>query len=228
MLVIFSETVSRQPERHAPVSAERAPPVLAWMDDLKVLSVVASEPPGSKPLIAYAKPFVSGEIKRHLRDDRWPVHVHRPAKELALEVRAVTGRLAQELGRTPAEPDLARHLGVSAASLRQARLADVALRPSTLDEPQSESGLSMADILGSEDPRIDQMLSMRAIATHWGELPHREQKILILRFRSGMTQAQIGKQLGISQMHVSRLLAHALGYLRSRLAGPPGPADRRG
>ena len=281
MSVTFSETVSRQPKRHAPVPAKRATSVLAGMDDLKVLGVVASEPRGSerreaarevlvvryrrlvwscarqyrtgpepaddllqagyvglikainnfdpafgRPLIAYAKPFVSGEIKRHLRDERWPVHVQRPAKDLALEVRAVTGHLTQELGRTPAEPDLARHLGVSTASLRQAQLADVAFRPASLDKPQSEAGaLSMADSLGSEDPRIDHMLNMQAIATHWGELPRREQEILILRFRSGMTQTQIGKQLGISQMHVCRLLAHALGHLRSRLTGPAGPAD---
>ncbi len=71
------------------------------------------------------------------------------------------------------------------------------------------------------------MLGMRAIATHWGELPHREQEILILRFRGGLTQTQIGKQLGMSQMHVCRLLAHALGYLRSCLTGPAGAADGR-
>ena len=186
------------------------------------------DPAFGRPLAAYAQACVSGEIKRHLRNGRWQLHVQRSAKELALEVRAVTGRLAQELGRTPAEPDLARHLGVSAASLRQARLADLALRPASLDRPLSESGaLSLADSLGSEDPRIDHMLGMRAIATHWGELPDREQEILILRFRGGMTQTQIGKQLGISQMHVCRLLAHALGHLRSRLAGPAGPVDGR-
>jgi len=65
------------------------------------------------------------------------------------------------------------------------------------------------------------MLGMRAVATHWGELPLREQQILRMRFHGGMTQAEIGQQLGISQMHVSRLLAHALGYLRPRLLGLP-------
>ena len=81
--------------------------------------------------------------------------------------------------------------------------------------PLPESGAaSLAGRLGGEDPRIDHMLSMRALATHWGELPRREHQILLLRFRIGMTQAQIGQQLGISQMHVCRLLAHALGYLR--------------
>ncbi|HEX2318246.1 MAG TPA: sigma-70 family RNA polymerase sigma factor [Streptosporangiaceae bacterium] len=72
------------------------------------------------------------------------------------------------------------------------------------------------------------MLSMLALATHWGELPPREQQILVLRFRDGMTQAQIGQQLGISQMHVCRLLAHALGYLRPLLLGPGDCADGAG
>jgi RNA polymerase sigma-B factor len=72
---------------------------------------------------------------------------------------------------------------------------------------------TLADYLGEEDPRMEHMLSMQAVATHWGELPAREQKILLMHFRGGMTQAEIGRQLRIPQAHVSRLLAHALGYL---------------
>ena len=187
------------------------------------------DPAFGRPLAAYAQPCISGEIKRHFRDRRWQLHVKRPAKDLALEIRAVTGQLTQELGRTPAEPDLARHLGVSTAHLREAQLAELAFRPCSLDAPLSESGAaSLADRLGGEDPRIEHMLSMQALATHWGELPPREQQILVLRFRDGMTQAQIGQQLGISQMHVGRLLAHALGYLRPRLLGPGACADGPG
>lgn len=76
---------------------------------------------------------------------------------------------------------------------------------------------TLADILGKEDPRLEHMLGMQAVATHWSELPPREQKILLMDFRGGMTQREIGQRLRISQMHVSRLRAHALGYLRSRL-----------
>ena len=75
----------------------------------------------------------------------------------------------------------------------------------------------LAEYLGEEDPRLEHMLGMQAVATHWGELPPREQEILLMRFHGGMTQAQIGQRLCISQMHVSRLIAHALGYLRSQL-----------
>jgi len=187
------------------------------------------DPAFGRSLAAFALPCVAGEIKRHFRDRRWQIHVKRPAKELAIEVRAVFGQLTQELGRTPAEADLARYLEVSVGSLRDAQLAEMALRPSSLDAPLSgqPGGYSLADLVGGEDPRIDHMLSMQALATHWGELPPREQQILLLRFRGDMTQAQIGQQLGLSQMHVSRLLAHALGYLRPRLLGLDDVIDGR-
>ena len=140
-------------------------------------------------------------------------------QELVLEVREATWRLAQELGRTPAGSDLARHLGVSGDDLRQAQRAELAFWPYSLDAPlagQPSMG-TLADDLGEEDPRLEHLLGMQAVAAHWGELPPREQKILLMDFRGGMTQAQIGQRLCISQMHVSRLRAHALGYLRSRL-----------
>ncbi|HUD38654.1 MAG TPA: sigma-70 family RNA polymerase sigma factor [Streptosporangiaceae bacterium] len=174
-------------------------------------------------LSTYAWPYVLGEIKRHFRDKRWQAHVERPVQELVLHVREATGRLTQQLGRMPADAELARDLGVRDADIRDARRAELVLQPRSLDEPASgmAGAASLADLLGAEDPRLEHVLGMRAVAAHWGELPLRELKILVLRFYGGMTQAQIGQQLGISQMHVSRLLARALGYLRSRLLGPP-------
>jgi RNA polymerase sigma-B factor len=143
-------------------------------------------------------------------------------QELVLEVREATWRLAQELGRTPTESDMARYLGVSGDDLRQARRAELAFWPYSLDAPLDgqPSMISLADYLGEEDPRIEHMLGMQAVAAHWGELPAREQEILLMDFRGGMTQVQIGQRLRISQMRVSRLRAHALGYLRSRLLDP--------
>jgi RNA polymerase sigma-B factor len=140
-------------------------------------------------------------------------------QELVLEVREATWRLAQELGRTPTETDIARHLGVSEDDLRQARRAELAFWPDSLDAPLSGQPdmIVLADVLGEEDPRMEHMLGMQAVATHWAELPAREQEILRMDFRGGMTQAQIGQRLGISQMCVSRLRTRALGYLRSRL-----------
>jgi RNA polymerase sigma-B factor len=87
---------------------------------------------------------------------------------------------------------------------------------------------SLADFLGEEDPAMEHMLGIHSVAVHWGELPRREQQILTLRFYGDMTQAEIGYQLGISQMHVSRLRARALGHLRARLLGPePRPVPAR-
>jgi len=190
------------------------------------------DPAFSRSLATYARPCISGELKRHFRDKRWQVHVKRPVQELVLEVREATWRLAQELGRMPTDSDLTRHLGVSGDDLRHAQRADVAFQSYSLDAPLAgpRGTSTLADSLGAEDPRLEHMLSMRAVAAHWGELPRREQEILLMRFRGGMTQAQIGQRLSISQMQVSRLIARSLGYLRSHLldledthpsAGPP-------
>jgi RNA polymerase sigma-B factor len=172
-------------------------------------------------LATYARSYINGEIKRYFRDKRWRVHVVRPVKELVMQARTATWQLAQELGRTPTESDLAGALGVSGHDLRNAQLAELAFEPSSLDAPLSgQPGTALlADLLGEEDPRLDHMLDMRAVAAHWGELSAHEQKILLMRFYDGMTQDHIGQQLGISQMQVSRLLSRALGYLRPRLLG---------
>jgi RNA polymerase sigma-B factor len=170
-------------------------------------------------LAAYARPCISGELKRHFRDKRWQVHVKRSVKDLVLQAREATWQLAQELGRTPAESDIARYLDVSADELRHALRAELALQPSSLDAPLAgQRGIStLADCLGEQDLRIEHMLDMNAVAAHWGELPPREQKILLMHFHGGMPQTEIGQRLGISQMQVSRLRARALVYLRSRL-----------
>jgi RNA polymerase sigma-B factor len=182
---------------------------------------------GDGGLAAFAQAYVSGEVKKYFRDKRWAVRVPRPVQELVLQVRADAGQLAQDLGRSPAESDLARHLGVTGEAVREARRAELAVRPGSLDAPLSgePGGATLADRLGGEDPGLERMLGMRAVATHWGELPSREQKILVMRFYGDMTQAQIGRQLGISQMHVSRLIARALAHLRTRLLGPQDRPD---
>ena len=170
-------------------------------------------------LAAYAQPCISGEIKRHFRDKRWQVHVKRSAQELLLQVRKARGELTQQLGRTPRDEELAGHLGVTAEALMDARRADMVFHSHSLDAPVygEEDPTSLADLLGQEDPQVEHTLDMEAVLTHWNDLPEREQHILAMRFYGNMTQAQIGERLGISQMHVSRLLARALGYLRSCL-----------
>jgi RNA polymerase sigma-B factor len=177
-------------------------------------------------LAAYAQPCISGEIKRHFRDKRWQVHVKRSAQELLLQVRKSRGELAQELGRSPRDEELARHLGVSLDDLLDARRADMVFHSHSLDAPLygDEDRTSLADLLGEDDPQVEHTLEMESVLTHWNDLPKREQRILAMRFYGNMTQTEIGERLGISQMHVSRLLARALAYLRDRVLGPDGDA----
>jgi RNA polymerase sigma-B factor len=205
-----------RPYRRSPVSARE----LMQVGYVGLLKAIGNFDPAAGPsLAAYARPCISGELKRYFRDTRWPLHVGRPVQELVLQVRDATGPLTQQLGRTPADSDLARHLGISGDDLRLAQQAQLAFQPSSLDAPLA--GLAavstLADSLGAEDPQLDRMLGMHAVAAHWGELAPREQQILIMVFHDDMTQAEIGLRLRISQMHVSRLRAHALGHLRARL-----------
>src|ERR1035437_3567581 len=183
--------------RHSPEPAEDLMQV-GYVGLLKAINNF--DPAFGGSLAAYAQPCISGEIKRHFRDKRWQVHVKRSVKELVVDVREATRQLTQDLGRVPSESDLARHLGVSGDDLRDAQRAEMAFQPFSLDAPlagRSETA-SLADLLGEEDPRMERMLGMQAVAGHSGELPHRERQILVMRFYGEMTQAQIGHKLRIS------------------------------
>jgi RNA polymerase sigma-B factor len=173
-------------------------------------------------LSAYAQPCVSGEIKRHFRDKRWQIHVRRSAQELLLELRKATEELTQQLGRPPEEAELAERLGVSADAMQEARQADLVFSTYSLDAPLSDRDdpALLADMIGDDDPAMTHTIDMESVNAHWEELPEREQRILVMRFYGNLTQTEIGDRLGISQMHVSRLLTRALGHLKSRLLDP--------
>ena len=177
------------------------------------------DPALGQNLAAYAQPCVSGEIKRHFRDKRWQIHVKRSAQELLLQIRRARGELAQDLGRSPRDEEMARHLGVSLDDLHDAQRADMVFHSHSLDAPLygQEDPATLSELIGQEDPQVEHTLVMESVLTHWSDLPEREQRILTMRFYGNMTQAEIGERLGISQMHVSRLLARALRYLRDRL-----------
>jgi RNA polymerase sigma-B factor len=170
-------------------------------------------------LVAYARPCVLGEIKRYFRDKRWPVRVLRSAQELRAQVLRAESAMTQQLSRTPTDQELADQLRLTIADVREARRADRAFQALSLDAPLStDAGAStLADLLGAEDPELETATDMDAVWGHLGELPEREQKLVVMRYYGNMTQSQIGERLGISQMHVSRLLAHALGYLREQV-----------
>jgi RNA polymerase sigma-B factor len=179
------------------------------------------DPAFGNGLRSYAVPCITGEIKRHFRDKRWQLRVGRTAQELFLQMRDVAHELAQELGRAPGESELAARLGITADEVNEARQAAEAFTARSLNAPLSdgqEDAAELGDLLGQEDPEIDQVLSREAVTRHWDELPAREQRILLLRFYGNLSQEEIGGKLGISQMHVSRLQARALAHLRSQLS----------
>jgi RNA polymerase sigma-B factor len=170
-------------------------------------------------LSAYAAPCISGEIKRYFRDRRWQVRVGRHAQELRLELRAAEEEVAQQLGRMPSDRELAHYLDVPEDDVLQARQAQLAFTGYSLDAPISAEGDAsiLADVLGEDDGALTHATDMQAVQAHLGELPERQQRILALRFYGNLTQTQIGDRLGISQMHVSRLLDRALAYLRTQI-----------
>ncbi len=176
-------------------------------------------------LIAYARPCVSGELKRHFRDKRWQVRVHRTSQEHMLAVRDVRATLTQQLGRSPDDLELAEAAGLSIEELREAGQAEMAFYPFYLDAPVSaeEEAITFGELLGGDDPSIEHAVDSDALWAHWSTLPRRQQRILAMRFYGNMTQAEIGDRLGISQMHVSRLLDAALAQLRDCLSGGTAP-----
>jgi RNA polymerase sigma-B factor len=184
------------------------------------------DPSFGRNLAAYAHPCITGELKRYFRDKRWQVHVERPVQERLLELRRAIREVTQQAGHQPSHADLAESVGCSEAEVREALQADMMMQPVSLDAPLAEApdAPTLADAVGQDDPAMEHMLGMEAVAAHWAELPRREQRILMMRFYGDMTQAEIGHSLGISQMHVSRLLAHALGLLRQRITSPASRA----
>ncbi|HEX6522977.1 MAG TPA: SigB/SigF/SigG family RNA polymerase sigma factor [Streptosporangiaceae bacterium] len=184
------------------------------------------DPEVGDSLSAYAQPCVSGEIKRHFRDKRWQIHVRRQAQELLLEMRKANEDMTHQFGRAPTDGELAERLGVGEDDVQEARQADLVFSTYSLDAPLSdrEDPAQLADVLGEDDHSVELAIDMEALNAHWDELPEREQRILVMRFYGNLTQTEIGDRLGISQMHVSRLLSRALAHLRSQLIEPMGAA----
>src|ERR1700761_6274162 len=213
-----------RPYQSSPESAEELMQV-GYVGLLKAINNFDPDFGGS--LSAYAQPCVSGEIKRHFRDKRWQIHVRRSAQELLLELRKVTEELTQQLGRAPEDAELLERLGVTTDDLQEARQADLVFSTYSLDAPLSdrEDPALLADVLGDDDPGMDHTIDMESVSAHWEELPEREQRILVMRFYGNLTQTEIGERLGISQMHVSRLLARALSHLKAKLLDATDPGD---
>ncbi|MBV8981076.1 MAG: RNA polymerase sigma factor SigF [Acidimicrobiia bacterium] len=164
----------------------------------------------------YATPTIVGELKRHFRDKGWAVRVPRRVQELHLRLGKVVSTLAQDLGRSPTIGEIAERAGASEEEVLEAMEAGRAYRFASLDAPAAgdDDNQSMASQLGEDDPLLAGIEHRVALSPLIAELPRREQLILHLRFFEGLTQSEIAGRLGISQMHVSRLLARSLAKLR--------------
>lgn len=168
---------------------------------------------------SFARPTVLGEIRRHFRDGRRWVRLPRRMQELKLRIKDVSDRLYQENGHPPSRAELAAELGVSEADVEEALATDDAFAPLSLDAPvdTDEETTSHMELLGDADPAIDGVLDTEAVWPLLDDLPPRERELVLLRFFGNKTQTEIARRLGISQMHVSRLLSRTLRRLHHQL-----------
>lgn len=169
----------------------------------------------------FAVPTIMGAVKRHFRDTRWAVRVPRSLQELHLAVAPAADELAQQKGRAPTVAELAKHLGISQEEVIEGLDVTGARTATSLDEPldndDEDSSTSLGHVLGDEDEGFEGVENQQSLRPLIAGLSRREKRILFWRFYDGLTQQQIGDRLGISQMHVSRILGRTLGRLRQGL-----------
>ena len=190
-----------------------------------VKAVERFDPDRGLEFSTFATPTIVGELKRHFRDKGWAVRVPRRVQELHVEINALVGELTQKLGRSPTIPEIAERAGTSEEEILEAMEAGQAYRSASIDAPGGDSddgAPGLADQWGANDSALLDAENRMLLAELIQTLPKREQLMLHLRFFEGMTQSQIADRLGISQMHVSRLLAKSLNLLREAAEAQPG------
>lgn len=168
---------------------------------------------------SYAVPTILGELKRYHRDRGWSVRMPRQLQEHALMVKDAIPELAQELGQSPTVPEVAEHTQLSEEDVLEALDAQDAYASISLDAPLNENGesLTLAELISTEDEELDVAEEWAECVPHLRNLPDRERRLIELRFFRDRTQSEIAEVLGISQMHVSRLLSQTIETLRERV-----------
>jgi len=169
------------------------------------------DPNRNRPFVAFARPTITGELKRHVRDHTWGMRVSRPLQERYLDVVRSADDLIQELGRTPRIPEVAARVGLNADQVAEAIEVDSADRIQSLDQPDDD-GRHLDP--GADDPDFDRVEERADLAALVRNLPERTRRVLELRFVEGLSQSEIGRRTGTSQMCVSRTLAKTLARLR--------------
>nr|WP_142166347.1 RNA polymerase sigma factor SigF [Streptomyces luteogriseus] len=166
---------------------------------------------------SFAIPYIVGEIKRFFRDTTWAVHVPRRLQEARVHLARATEELRSRLGRTPTVKELSELMSLPEDEVREARLASNGYNSTSLDAAisSSEDGeTALADFIGADDQALELVEDFHALAPMIAALDERDRQIIRMRFAEELTQAQIGERLGVSQMHVSRLLSRCLARLR--------------
>ncbi|MDN5892956.1 MAG: RNA polymerase sigma factor SigF [Nocardioides sp.] len=168
----------------------------------------------------YATPTIIGEIKRHFRDKGWAIRVPRRLQELRMHISAASAELSQSLGRSPTPSELAGRIGCAVEDVIEGIESSNAYSTLSLDaggDSAEDGAMSMLDTMGVDDAGIEHVELRESLRPLLEQLPAREKNILLLRFFKNMTQSQIATEVGVSQMHVSRLLTRTLDHLREAL-----------
>jgi RNA polymerase sigma-B factor len=184
-----------------------------------VKSVDRFDPGRGVDFAAFATRTIVGELKRHFRDKGWAVRASRRVQELYLELGHATSTLVQELGRSPTVSELARATGASEEAVIEAIEAGQGYRATSIDASENEDD-PLSARLGEDDSHYDSVEDRALLGPAVATLPAREQAILRMRFIEGLTQSEIAVAVGVSQMHVSRLLAASLAKLRQSIGQP--------
>ncbi|MER5961530.1 RNA polymerase sigma factor SigF [Streptomyces sp. NPDC002057] len=173
---------------------------------------------------SFAVPYIVGEIKRFFRDTSWAVHVPRRLQEARVELAKATDELSSRLGRAPSVAELSALMNLSEDEVIEARVASNAYNSTSLDAAvtgeEEDGGATLSDILGAEDPALELFEDVHDLAPLLSGLAERDRLLLHLRFVEELTQAEIGKRLGVSQMQVSRLLSRTIARLRKGMLDP--------
>jgi RNA polymerase sigma-B factor len=169
----------------------------------------------------YATPTIVGEIKRHFRDKGWAIRVPRRLQELRMQIGTATGELTHALGRAPTPSEIAKHLGCEVEEVIEGIESSNAYATLSLDagNGDEENASTILDTMGVDDAGIEHIELRETLRPILDSLPAREKNILLLRFFKNMTQSQIAAEVGVSQMHVSRLLNKTLEHIRTALEG---------
>jgi RNA polymerase sigma-B factor len=178
------------------------------------------DPERTTAFSSFAVPTILGELKRHFRDRGWSVRVPRDLQELAVRVEREGDVLSRELGRAPSVAELAERVGVTTEQVLEAREAGAAYRAVSLDRPREddEEGEGPADQIGAEDPGFGLAEDAATVQRLMRVLTDREREVLRLRFAEDLTQSEIGARVGVSQMHVSRIIRQSIARLQEAAA----------